>query len=455
MTLPARRADAPPAAAAPLALLSRRPLGAIVALAAPTTAVMLMAAVSNVLHTYFVSRLGEDAIAAVSLVFPIALILMTVVAGGIGTGIASGIARALGAGRPDDACGVAEHALVITAGMAVLGTVASELGGGMLFRAMGGSGAVLDQAIQFARILFGGLIITFAVSTFDSILRGSGNVRIPALCATLSLALQIALTPLFMFGPGFRLGLTGAPLATVTGQLIGLLPRLVYVFGGHGHFRPRVVPRRFEVGHIREILRVGVPASISAGLHYIALVVLTGTVARFGTPHLAAYGLGTRLDFVLFTLGFGVAAAALTLVGMATGAGRHELVARYVVQSSLLAAAVVAIPAALVVWRPTLWLGMFSHAPEVTAIGTTYFRLVAPTYGLVVVSMVIASAFQGLGRATVPLTVMVVRVALVISAALSAPPLLGIDAEGIFAIIAAGNILGAAALTALFRLATR
>jgi putative MATE family efflux protein len=450
--------SAPAAAApgprhAPLELLAQHPLRAIVALAAPTTAVMLMAAISNVLHTYFVSRLGDDAIAAVSLVFPIALIMMTVISGGIGAGVASGIARALGAGRSGDACGVAEHAIALTTGMSIAGTIATELGGSALFRAMGGRDLVLEQATTFARVLFGGMLITFTVGTFDSILRGSGNVRVPALCSTLSLLLQIAFTPLFMFVIG--LGLIGAPLATLSGQFVGLLPRLVYVFGGRAAFHPRLFPRRFSRTHLREILRVGVPASLSAGLNYLALIILTGTVARYGNHYLAAYGLGTRLDFLLFTLGFGVAAAALTLVGMATGAGRHDLAARYVVQSSLVVAAVVAVPAVLVTWRPTLWIGLFTTAADIEAVGSSYFRFVGPSYVFVVTSMVLASAFQGIGRATVPLTVMIVRVVLVVAAALSATRFLGLQADAVFAVISVGNVCACLAMVALFRAAFR
>jgi len=436
-----------------MALLAQRPLHAIVSLAAPTTAVMLMAAVSNVLHTYFVSRLGDDAIAAVALVFPIALIMITVVSGGLGTGVAAGVARALGAGRPADACGVAEHALALTALLAIGATAATELGGAALFHLMGGRDIVLAQATQFARVLFGGLLITFTVGTLDSILRGAGSVRIPALCSTLSLILQIGLTPLFMFSAG--LGLIGAPLATLTGQLIGLVPRLVYVFGGHGPFRPRLVPPQLSGAHVREILRVGVPASVSAGLNYVALVILTGTVARFGTPYLAAYGLGTRLDFLLFSLGFGVAAAALTLVGMATGAGRPDLINRYVVHASLLAVGVVAVPAALVTWHPSWWIGLFTSAADIDAVGTSYFRLVGPSYLFVVGSMVIASTFQGVGRAVVPLTVMGIRVIAVVAAALVATRLIGAGASAVFAIIAAGNVCGCLALIALYRAALR
>jgi len=312
---------------------------------------------------------------------------------------------------------------------------------------------VLEQATRFARVLFGGILITFTVGTFDSILRGTGNVRVPAICASLSLALQVALTPLLMFGAG--LGLIGAPLATLSGQCIGLVPRLVYVFGGRAHVRPRPFPRQINGAHVTEILRVGVPAALSAGLNYIALVILTGTVARFGNHYLAGYGLGTRLDFLLFSLGYGVAAASVTLVGMAAGAGRVDLVPRYVVQSLLVAVAVVTIPAFLVTWQPALWIGRFTSAPAIEAVGASYFRWVGPTYLCVVISMVIASAFQGLGHATAPLSVMVVRVVLVVGAALTATRMLGVGADIVFAIIAAGNVFACLALLALFRFALR
>lgn len=431
------------------ALLAQHPLRAIVRLAAPTTLVMLIAALSNILHTYFVSRLGDDAIAAVSLVFPIVMILITVVSGGLGTGVAAGIARALGGGRHGDATALAEHAMVITVGAAVLGVVGCELGARPLFRLMGGDGVVLDQATLFARVLFGGLLISFTVGTFDSILRGAGNVRVPAICSTLSLVLQIGFTPLFMFWLG--LGLAGAPLATLAGQTLGLIPRSLFIFGPRSPLHPRLLPRDLQRHHFVEILRVGVPAALSAGLNYIALLVLTGTVASFGTSHLAAYGLGSRLDFLLFSLGFGVAAAGLTLVGMAAGAGRRDLVARYVVQSAMVAAVVVAVPALLVTWRPEVWIHLFTTAPEITAVGARYFHFVGPSYFFVVCSMVIASSFQALARATLPLTVMVARVILVVGGALLAVHWLHRDAETVFAIIAAGNVASCLVLMALFR----
>src|SRR5262245_60068953 len=119
--------------AAPEELLALPPLRAIVRLALPTTGVMLIAATSNVLYTYYVSRLGADAIAAVSLVFPISLLAITAMTGGIGAGAASAVARALGAGQPRAAEAVAEHALLLSVGVGLLFATGILLGAPALF----------------------------------------------------------------------------------------------------------------------------------------------------------------------------------------------------------------------------------------------------------------------------------------------------------------------------------
>jgi Na+-driven multidrug efflux pump len=265
---------------------------------------MLVATTSNILHTYFVSRLGPEAIAAVALVFPISLILLTVAAGGFGTGIASAVARALGAGRAHEATMVAEQAFLITIVSAVVLTIVLQLAAGPLFAAMGGRGEVLRQATLFGRILFAGLLCPFMVSTLDSILRAEGNVRIPATWATVSLALQILLTPIFIFTLG--MGLAGAAVATLTGQALAAIPRMVFMFGGRGMVQPAVAAATARAP-IREIIGVGIPASMSAAINYAGIILLTSVFARLGTAHLAAYGFWARASTSCFYAGLRVA----------------------------------------------------------------------------------------------------------------------------------------------------
>ncbi len=449
---PAAATAAAPASAGrrlePEHLLALPPLRAIVRLATPTTLVMLIAATSNVLYTYYVSRLGADAIAAVSLVFPISLLAITAMGGGVGAGAASAVARALGAGQRHGAAAVAEHALALSAVLGVAFALAIFLGAPTLFRLMGGRGAVLESAVVFARVLFGGAMITFVGAMFDSIMRGEGNVRVPAIWSSTSLLLQIILTPLFMFVGG--LGLVGAPLAMLTCQLLATIPRARYVLGGHGAVRPAAVPRTFAMAPLVEILRVGIPASLSTMINYIGMMVLTGVVARFGEAHLAAYGLGTRLDFLLLSFAYGFGAAVLTLVGLATGAGRADRAITYVARAGAIIVTLLAVLGALLWWRPALWLGIFTQDAGIHAVGAEYFRIIGPSYPFMGIAMVIAFAFQGLGRATAPLVWMALRVLGVLTVALVCTQWLGMADRAVFLTVAAGNVASAAVMLALF-----
>src|SRR5262249_22230132 len=129
------------------------PLRAIYALALPTTAVMVLGVLSGIVNTYFVAQLGADAIAALSLVFPVNLILLTLMGGGIGSGISAAVAQALGAGRRGDAEHVAEHAIVLTAALSMVLTAVCVVGAPVIFRWMGGRDQVLADAVLYARVL--------------------------------------------------------------------------------------------------------------------------------------------------------------------------------------------------------------------------------------------------------------------------------------------------------------
>ena len=429
-------------------LLTMSPFRAIFRLATPTTLVMLIAATSNVLYTYYVSRIGPDAIAAVALVFPIALLAITAMGGGVGAGAASAVARALGAGRRHEATAVAEHALVLSAVIGIVFGLAILVGAPTLFRLMGGQGAVLESAVMFARVLFGGAVITFVGAMFDSVMRGEGNVRVPAIWSSTSLLLQIVLTPLFMFVAG--LGLVGAPLAMLASQLLATIPRARYVFGGGGVVHPAPLPHRLALAPLGEILRVGVPASLSTMINYVGMMVLTGVLARFGEAHLAAYGLATRLDFLLLSFAYGFGAAVLTLVGLVTGAGRADRALVYITRAGVIIVGLLTVPGVLLWWRPALWLGIFTNDPGIQAVGAAYFRAIGPSYPFMGVAMVTAFAFQGLGRATAPLVWMIVRVVGVVTVALVCTQWFHLGDQAVFLTVAAGNVISAGVMLVLF-----
>ncbi|HLY39026.1 MAG TPA: MATE family efflux transporter [Candidatus Binatia bacterium] len=437
--------------AEPERLLAMTPLAAVVRLAAPTTFVMAVSAVSNVVYTYFVSRLGVTAIAAVSAVFPVSLLALTAMVGGIGAGASSAIARALGAGRREEAAALAGQALALSVAIGLVFGATVQVGARQLFGIMGATGAVHASATLFARVLFGGAAITFLGGMFDSVMRGEGNVRVPAIWSTTSLVLQMGCTPLFMFGFGWQL--PGAALAMLASQLVATVARARWVLGGHGLVRPTF---RFRtLAPAREILRVGVPAALSTSIANIGLITLTAVVGRLGTADLAAYGLGTRLDFLLMSFGYGFGAAVLTLVALATGARRLDRLRAFVIYAAAIAVVFLAVPGLVLCWRPALWLGLFTDDPGIHLVGARYFRTIGPAYAFVGVTMVIAFAFQGLGRASVPLAWTAVRVVAVLAVAIVCTRVLGLGEQAVFTTIAVGNVVSAVGLVALFILADR
>src|SRR3984885_12092787 len=153
----------------------------LIRLAAPNVLVMLAQSSVGLIETYFVGKLGTDALAGVALVFPLLMLMQMMSAGAMGGGMSSAIARALGAGRRDDANALALHALVIALIFGLAFTVMLLAGGPSLYRAMGGSGASLAAAMTYSGVVFAGAILVWLFNSLANVIRGTGNMAVPAL----------------------------------------------------------------------------------------------------------------------------------------------------------------------------------------------------------------------------------------------------------------------------------
>jgi len=221
---------APPVAAGALAprtraLLEAPILTTLLRLAAPNVVVITVQAAINVLEAVYVGWLGRDALAGIALVFPLVMLMQTMSAGGMGVGIASAIARALGAGRRRDADALVVHALVIALVFGAAFSVGMLWGGPRLYRAMGGTGDALAAALTYSNVVFAGAGAFWLFNTLGSVLRGTGNMRLPAVVGVAGGAVLLLLSPALIWGwgPLPRLGIAGAGVAVVTYYLLGTL----------------------------------------------------------------------------------------------------------------------------------------------------------------------------------------------------------------------------------------
>lgn len=375
-------------------------LSTLLRLAAPNVVVLVVQTAINVVEAYFVGWLGTDAIAGVSLVFPIVMLMQTMSAGGMGGGVASAIARALGAGRRTEASALVVHALVIALVMATLFTTGILAGGPALYRAMGGREGGLAAALLYSNVIFSGSVCFWLFNTLGSIVRGTGNMALPAAVTVGGGAVLLVLSPSLIFGVGPlpALGIAGAGLAVVTYYALGSAVLLAYLLSGRSLVTLSLRGVRLRRARFADILRVGAPGSLNTVQTNLTVVLLTGFVGTFGTSALAGYGMGARLEYLQIPLVFGMGSALVTMVGTNVGAGQLARARRVAWAGAAIAAAVtetIGLVGALV---PGAWLGLFSADPEVLEAGATYLRIVGPTYGFFGLGLALYFASQGAGR---------------------------------------------------------
>src|SRR5689334_385078 len=195
------------------------------------------------------------------------------------------------------------------------------LGGPLLYHALGGRAGALDAALQYSNYLFAGAIPVWIVNLQAAALRGSGNVRVPAMVTLVGALVMIPISPLliFGFGPVPRLGIGGAGIAFGLYYCAAMLFLMRYMSSGRAGLTFRFAPLQGRL--FADILRVGVPTAVNAVLTNLTVILVTGAVGLFGTTALAAYGIASRLDYILIPLLFGLCTATLTMVGVNVGAG--------------------------------------------------------------------------------------------------------------------------------------
>ena len=385
-------------------LLEAPILPTLVRLAWPNLLVMLAQASTGLIETYWVGKLGTDALAGMALVFPGVMLMQMLSGGALGGGISSAVARALGGGRRDDANALVLHAIVINALIGAGFSVAMLLFGRPFYRALGGEGASLEAALAYSNVVFCGNTILFVMNALASVLRGTGNMLVPALVTCIGVVLLLPLSPILIFGwgPVPALGVAGGGFALLAFYVAGAAILAWYLLAGRSVVRPALAPLRWRLS--RDILRIGAVAAVSSIQTNVVIGGATALVGlQAGAAALAGFGTGARLEYLLVPLVFGIGAPLVAMVGTSVGAGHHDRALRVAWSGCALAFLVtetVGIAAAI---GPRAWLGLFGTDPAMLDAGAAYLQAVGPFYGFFGVGLSLYFASQGAGRLLWPL----------------------------------------------------
>lgn len=387
---------------------------------------------------YIVGRLGADALAGVALVFPLSMLMMQMAGGGIGGAVTAAVARALGAGRSDEAGRLAQQAMIIACVLAAVFTVTLLGFGRSIFAAMGGRGAALDAALAYSDVLFSGAIVIWTTSVLGAVVRGAGNMGLPAMTLVLTALIHLGLCPLLVFGwgpiPG--LGVTGAAASLLVANGTAAAALAWHLLRPGAPAALNGSRWRLHGALLQDILRVGVPASMSPIVSNGSIAVATAFVGSYGTAALAGYGVAARLEYILVPIAFGFGTALTALVATNMGAGHLARAHRVAWLGAGLVAVItggIGITAAV---APSLWMHLFTQDTAVRAFGASYLQIVGAFYGLYGFGLALFFASQGAGRMFWPLAGSVARLGVVALGGWLCLHVLQTSANGFFAVVA-------------------
>jgi putative MATE family efflux protein len=355
-------------------------------------------------ETFIFGRLGTDALAGFALVFPLMMMMTMMAAGGMGGGVAAAMARAMGAGRRDDARSLVLHALALGAVLALLFTLLAWTVAPTLYRLLGGEGRSLDHALTYSHVLFSGSLFIWANFFLSALLRGGGDAATPGRYMLFSSLAQVPLSYVLALGIGDwpGLGMAGPAISSLATSAVSALLQARALWGGKLGFVPALGGLSLQGRLFWDILRVGLIASFSAFTANLTAMLVTGLVGRFGVTALAGYGIGVRLEFMLVPLAFGIGSGLTTLVGVAAGANDWRRAVRAAWVGSLVAGLGIGLFGWIVAIVPEGWARLFTNDPQVIAATVAYITHVAPFYCLFGVGMTLSFASQGAGRMTAP-----------------------------------------------------
>ncbi|MFQ6675724.1 MAG: MATE family efflux transporter [Fidelibacterota bacterium] len=385
-------------------------------LAFPMMVGMMVQTVYSVVDMAFVGRVGAEAVTALAFNMPLVFFGLGLVFG-LGTGVTAVVARYIGAQDKKGADNSAEHAVFLGLTLGLVFAAAGLSWGKPLLSILGTPPHILPQAWAYFSIIAPGYIFMVTSVFFRSILSGEGDTKTPMWIQGSGTVLNIGLDPLFIFVLG--MGVRGAAVATVLSQLMvsAIFVYLIFVRKGtYVTFSLRDFS--FSPPILRQIFRIGVPASFSMVIMSIGGGAFNRILVSFSGDAVAGYQIGQRIDHIFLMAAISIAAGLVTLVGMFRGASRMDLVRRittYALGRVILIAVVLG--TLFFTFAPEM-VSIFTGDGEIQRTGVQYLRIFVFGYPFIAVSMTSGRVLQGLGFGLPMLVITILRV-LLISVALA------------------------------------
>ena len=375
---------------------------AIVRLAIPLLLANLMQTAYNIIDTYWVGRLGEEAIAAISLAFPIIFLIISF---GAGLTIAGTVLIAQYTGRQDqeNVDLTAGQTIILLVNVSVVISLVGFFASHPILQLMGAEPGVLGKATVYLKILFGGAVFMFMFFVFQSILRGWGDTRTPMWVMFWSVLANTLLDPLLILGigPFPKMGIAGAAWATIISRGAAAVVGLWILFSGRKllHIRFRHLWPDWQMQW--RLIKLGIPASVEQSITALGITAMIFIVADFGTTVVAAYGIGARVLSFVIVPAFAISMATSTTLGQNFGAGQLERAEKAGwIGAGTGFGALTLFGVLLFLFAEPVTAAFIKDNAEVVRLGSEFLRIMALTFGFFSLQLVFNGAFRGAGKTT-------------------------------------------------------
>lgn len=375
---------------------------ALLFLALPAVGSMLLQTAFGIVDTFWVGRLGSDAVAAMSaasyfLWSTYALVSL------VSVGTHAHVARRSGEREFHRVAGASGDGLLLCVPVSVAAVAFYMSVAGIAFRYMGVQGEILAMARGYLDVVLVGLPVTLLFMVVGAVFQGTGDTRTPFWLLCSSFGLNLILDPLLIFGAGPlpTLGIAGAAVATVVSQALVLLPGLYLL-----HRRKLIaIPRPILSARPFSILRIGLPTFMEGFLFCVVYIFLVRLLLPHGTSGLAALGVGHRLEGVTYMVALGFSHACAVLVGQSLGAGKPRRAQRGTWLATAMVGGFALVVTVIFVARGGPLMDLFVDEHETIRDGTIYLRIVGLSQVFMVVEVCLFGAFEGAGNTVPPMIV--------------------------------------------------
>lgn len=382
----------------------------VISMALPMTISMLVNALYNIVDSYFVAKISEDSMTALSLVYPMQN-LITAVTVGFAIGVNAIIAFYLGAKKSETANQAASMGMLFNIIHGILLNIGCIAVMPAFLRIFTKDSNIMKMGLDYSNIVF---MFTIPISisiSFEKIFQSVGNMKVSMICMILGCVTNIILDPLFIFGIGFipELGIKGAAIATCIGQLVTLSGYIIAYFVRPIPAKIRIEYMKFDSTLCKKMYAIGIPATLNLALPSIQVSALNGILSAYSAGYVLVLGSYYKLQTFLYLTVNGVVQGMRPLIGYNYGAGEKKRVRDIFKSALILIVGVMVIGTILCLIIPDKLIGLFTNKANTIEIGKTALRIISLGFIVSSVPVAVSGALEGLGKGKESLVISILR----------------------------------------------